>query len=182
MPALTTTTGPGKIYGQEYAGKNLRIWDVSFGNVETITWSPAISGLATANSSDMPAFKFVSGDAGSSGGLSTGTSLFLSAGTSVGRLYCFTSAFPTATSGTATISRPTQNEREKRLLGARLRVYDFESVSDADTFDAGTTGYLDHAVVSATRAMSASHSGGVFTFSVTSGPSTNVRLMVWSNS
>lgn len=183
MAEAAVTISPGKTYGQEYAGRNLRIYDVSFSTLQTVTFEPANSAnhQTPTAAADEPAIRVTGTDAGSSGGLTSGTSTFVSDGTTTGLLYVWHNG--SITGGTATVTARTVGaQREQKLLGCKMRVFDFASVANTNTYTSNLTGIVDWCYQATTKPTKVTESAGVFTFTVTSGPATNVRLIVWHES
>lgn len=181
MGAITPTESPGTVYGQEYLGAKLQKFDVIFSDGQTVVATPAPVGSAPQRKY-RPAVFLVG--AGASGTVSDGTYSLVSAAGSVGTLFWWGPVALTAgtiTSMTAP-SAPALTNTTTALSGARHRVFDFASVATGDTFTPGFTGVTDLAFECEATSMIVGYSAGVFTFTVTSGPASNVRLHVWSES
>lgn len=83
---------------------------------------------------------------------------------------------------TAAWVAPTTADMPKRFKGQqRPTVFAFASVADSDTFPLTASSATPFAVYGGSANCLVTYDGTNFTFAVTSGPTLNLRLIVWLN-
>lgn len=78
-----------------------------------------------------------------------------------------------------TPSTTTQRASRADLAGTGFRVHRFASVGNGDEWASGKTGVIACVAGNADKNVRVAFSDGVFSFTVTSGPATDLDLYVW---